>query len=443
MIARSRDEIPTLSGFVLRGTPYADLPEFLRTTAAERGPIVRFHFPWTDLYLVNDPATIERVLVSDATSFRKGRGTRRLRRLLGNGLLTAERPDHLPHRRLVQPAFARARFAAYAEVMVSATRACVDRWRDGETIDLERETSGLALEIVARTLFGTTLRAQTDAISHALDEALATFPASMLPLSELWDALPLPVVLRFKRAKRSLDAVVAALIAEHRAGGGGEGDVLSLLLASADPAAGDEPVRDEVLTLLLAGHETVANALAWTLLSLGRAPGAAAAVQAEVDAVLGERLPSHDDAARLPQVRAALAEGLRLFPPAWITGRSALRPLRVGPLSLRRGDTILVSQYVTQRDARYFPDPLRFDPARFAPGAPAVPRFAYFPFGAGTRVCIGEAFAMLEGTLALATIVQRLTLEPEAAPLPALQPYVTLRPIGPVRARVRSRKRDV
>ncbi len=443
MISRRRDAIPTLSGFVLRGTPYAKLPELLRGAAAEHGPIVRFRFPWTDLYLVNDPATIERVLVSDAGSFRKGRGTRRLRRLLGNGLLTAERPDHLPHRRLVAPAFARARFAAYADVMVSATRACVARWCDGETIDLERETSALALEIVARTLFGTTLRAQTAAISHALDEALATFPASMLPFSEFWDALPLPVVLRFKRAKRSLDAIVAALIAEHRAGGGGEGDVLSLLLASAEPGAGDGPVRDEVLTLLLAGHETVANALAWTLLSLGRAPGAAAAVRDEVDAVLGGRIASHDDAARLPRVRAALAEGLRLFPPAWITGRTALVPVRSGELALRRGDTVLVSQYVTQRDPRYFPDPDRYDPDRFAPGAAALPRFAYFPFGAGTRVCIGEAFAMLEGVLALATIAQRVDLEPASASLPELRPYVTLRPIGPVRMRVRSRERDL
>jgi len=392
-------------------------------------------------YFVNEPAAIEEVLVSKATSFRKGRGTVRLRRLLGNGLLTAERPEHLQHRRLVAPAFHSRRLADYGHVMTQACLARMRGWRAGEIIDIDRELSRLALEIAAEALFGADLSAEMDAISRSLVIAMETFPASMIPFSELWDDWPLPANRRFQAAKRELERVVARMVREHRAGGVDRGDVLSMLLAARDDARGamsDEQIRDEALTILLAGHETTANALAWTFYLLQRHPDIEAALHASVDAALGGRTPATRDVPQLAYVRAVLAETMRLYPPVWMTGRRATQPVEIGGYRIAPHDIVLVSQYVTHRDARFWPEPERFMPQRFLDES-RRPRFTYFPFGGGTRTCIGEAFAWTEGILVIATIAQRLRLTRVDAGEVATLPLVTLRPRAAIRARITAR----
>lgn len=444
--ARPAARPPTLPGLRLirMQQRYRELPSFFSNVARTHGPIVRFKNLWSDVYFVNEPAAIEEVLVTKATSFRKGRGTVRLRRLLGNGLLTAEPPEHLPHRRLVAPAFHKKRLADYARVMTDATEACAGRWRDGETIDIDRELNRLALEIAAKALFGADLSAEMDTISRSLVQAMETFPASMLPFSELWDDWPLPSVRRFKAAKARLDAIVLRMIEEHRASGADRGDVLSMLLGARDEEAlggmNDAQIRDEAMTILLAGHETTANALAWTFYLLQRNPDIATELYAHVDAVLGERTPTMDDVPALGYVRAVLSETMRLYPPVWITARRATQRVTVGGYALERGDIAIVSQYVTHRDPRFWPHAERFMPQRFLDGSTRE-RFAYFPFGGGTRTCVGEAFAWAEGILVIATIAQRVHLESVGDADVATLPLVTLRPRSAIRARVRARGR--
>jgi cytochrome P450 len=435
---------PTLSGLrlIAMQQKFVELPAFFTRISREYGPIVRFANLWSDVYFVNEPAAIEEVLVTKATSFRKGRGTVRLRRLLGNGLLTAERPEHLPHRRLVAPAFHRKRLDDYARVMTGASVARVATWPLGDVLDIDREFNRLALEIAAKALFGADLRSDMDTIAGSLVQAMSSFPASMLPFSEVWDDWPLPSVRRFKAAKARLDAIVRRMIAEHRAEGVDRGDVLSMLLATRDEesrvALDDDQIRDEAMTILLAGHETTANALAWTFYLLQRNPDVEATLHAHVDAVLGGRTPTLDDVPRLEYVRAVFAETMRLYPPAWVTARRATEDVDLGSYRIRRGDVAIVSQYVTQRDPRFWSDPERFDPARFIVERPRE-RFAYFPFGGGTRTCIGEAFAWTEGVLAIATIAQRVRLESVGDGDVATLPLVTLRPRAAIRARVTAR----
>jgi cytochrome P450 len=286
-----------------------------------------------------------------------------------------------------------------------------------------------------------------DDISSALNDALATFPAAMLPFSELFDRLPLPNTLRLKAAKKKLAAIVYRMIGEHRAGAGDPDDLLSMLLEARDDAGGpvaglsDEQIHDEALTILLAGHETTANAMAWAFYLLERHPAISERLYAHVDEVLRGRVATAADVPRLDYLRAVFAETMRLYPPAWVTARRALEPVTIGPHPLARGDIAIVSQFVSQRDPRYFADPERFDPARWF-GAPP-PKGAYFPFGGGNRLCIGEQFAWMEGILVLATIVQRARLtRVDAADVPTL-PLVTLRPRVPIRARVELRARSL
>jgi cytochrome P450 len=442
--ARITRRPPTLSGLRLirMQQAFTELPAFFTGVTRSHGPIVRFASFWNDVYFVNEPAAIEEVLVTKATSFHKGRGTVRLRRLLGNGLLTAERPEHLPHRRLVAPAFHRKRLDDYARVMTDATLALVESWPEGETLSIDRELNRLTLEIAAKALFGADLHAELDTIARSLVEAMITFPASMLPFSELWDDWPLPVNRRFKAARDRLRRIVTRMIDEHRKDGRDRGDVLSMLLAARDDEArngmDDEQITDEALTILLAGHETTANALAWTFYLLQRHPEIEAALHAHVDAVLEGRVPTIDDMPRLDYVRAVFAETMRLYPPAWITARRAIEPVEVGGYQLKRRDIVMVSQYVTHRDPRFWPNPEDFVPERFTDPA-ARERFAYFPFGGGTRTCIGEAFAWTEGILVIATIAQRVRLERVGDGDVSLLPLVTLRPRGAIRARVTAR----
>jgi cytochrome P450 len=408
---------------------------FLTMIAREYGDVVRFRLGPVELHLLNRPDFIRDLLVTHAASFHKGRGLERAKRLLGEGLLTSEDPVHLRRRRMIQPVFHHERIAMYGEAMVENAERHGDRWREGEVRDISLEMSRLTLAIVGRTLFDTDVESEADEIGEALTTSVRLFGRTLtLPFFEILDRLPLPGNRRFERAKARIDATIARMIAERRRSPAGRTDLLSLLLAASDPEGDgermtDAQVRDEAVTLFLAGHETTANALSWTWYLLSQNPEAEARLHAEVDRVGAGRRLAAADLPKLAYTEMVLAESMRLYPPAWIVGRRALADYTVGGFSVPARSIVVASQWVTHRDPRYFPDPERFDPERFRPEARAArPKFAYFPFGGGPRVCIGEGFAWMEGVLLLATLARRwrLRLEPGQAVAPA--PSITLRP---------------
>jgi cytochrome P450 len=314
-----------------------------------------------------------------------------------------------------------------------------ERWRGAERIDIAAEMNRLTLAIVARTLFGADVGDRSDEVREALTTVIEMFDLQASPLAEWLDRLPLPRVRRFRRAQARLDAVIYRLIAERRRMPAADrGDLLSLLLAARDQEGDgqgmtDQQLRDEAITVFLAGHETTANALAWTWWLLACHPEVERRWHLELNSVLEGRVPAAGDVAGLTYTRMVLAESMRLYPPAWIVGRRAVEDVEIGGYVIPRGTIVLVSQWVTHRDARFFPEPDVFAPERWEPGhVPARPRYAYFPFGGGSRVCIGEGFAWMEGILALATIGQRWTLgRLETGPAPMLA-KITLRPKGPL-----------
>ena len=419
---------------------------FLTKIAREYGDVVRFRLGPVELHLLNRPEFIRDVLVTHAASFHKGRGLERAKRLLGEGLLTSEDPVHLQRRRMIQPVFHHERIASYGEVMVEHGERLSRRWRDGETLDMSREMTRLTLGIVGRTLFDTDVESEADEIGDALTTAVGLFSRTLtLPFFELLDRLPLPGNRRFERSKARIDATIARMIAERRRAPGERTDLLSLLLAASDPEGDggtmtDAQVRDEAVTLFLAGHETTANALTWTWYLLSQNPADEAKLHAEVDAVLGHRQATLADLPKLPYTEMVLAESMRLYPPAWIVGRRALGDYSVDGYTIPKRSIVVACQWVTHRDPRWFPQPERFDPGRFRPEAKAArPKFAYFPFGGGPRVCIGEGFAWMEGVLLLATLARRWRLRLEAGQTVQPAPSITLRPKQGLRMRLERR----
>ena len=427
------------------GGDLARFPGFLESVARTYGPIASWRMPRGRFWFLDEPALIETVLTADGYDVVKGRGLRRMRRLLGEGLLTSDEPLHLRQRRLVQPAFHRERVAHYAATMIESTRAAADRLRDGDTVAVDALMNRLALRIAAATLFSADVDDDADAIGAAVTEAMLVFPASLGPFGELLDHLPFhPATRRFAAARGALDAVIYRLIAQRRSEDVDRGDLLSMLLSARDDDGRpmpDELIRDEALTLLLAGHETTANALTWTFDALARTPQAEARLHAELDTVLGERDPVAGDYPRLRFTRDVVAEAMRLRPPAWILGRRVIRPIRLGDWDVAAGSIILMAQIVTHRNPRFWKLPEAFRPERWSNGeTERLPRFAYFPFGGGNRVCIGESFAWTEAVLVLATLARRVRLVGlDLSPVP-LDPLVTLRPGRPIAMRVETRR---
>jgi cytochrome P450 len=394
----------------------SDLAGFLLTLHREQGDVARARVGNLRIHLIAHPDHVRDVLVTHQRAFMKGHVLQRAKMLLGEGLLTSEGDFHLRQRRLVQPAFHRQRIAAYAREMVDRAWITGDRWHDGQTVEMDREMMALTLAIVSRTLFDADVDAEADEIGGALTEVLRLFQTVFIPGMQRLDRLPLPHTRRFARARGRLDATIYRLIAERRAERArteSRGDLLSMMLAAQDAEGDggsmtDEQLRDEAMTLFLAGHETVSNALTWTWYLLSQHPAVEARLHAEVDRVLGERRASADDLGFLPYTRMVLSESMRLYPPAYAIGRRALEDYEVAGVVAPRGSLVVVSPLVTQRDARWYPEPERFDPDRWTAEAQAArPKFSYFPFGGGTRTCIGDQFAWTEGMLLLATLTQR------------------------------------
>jgi cytochrome P450 len=421
--------VPGSHLLALRRDPLA----FLTGIAREHGDIARFRLGPVDVHLLSRPDWIRDVLVTHAERFHKGRGLERAKRLLGEGLLTSEDPVHLRQRRMMQPAFHRQRIAAYGAVMSEYAARHGEGWSDGETRDVAQEMSRLTLAIVGKTLFDADVASEADEIGEALTVAVELFGRTFsLPFFQILDRLPLPSNRRFEKARARIDATIARLIAERRRAPESREDLLSLLVQAQDTEGdgggmSDTQVRDEAVTIFLAGHETTANALTWTWYLLSQNPEVEARLHAEVDVLQGAL--GFEDLPKLRYAEMVLSESMRLYPPAWIIGRRSLSDYEIGGYTVPKGSIVVASPWVTHRDPRFFSDPERFDPERWRPEAKETrPRFSYFPFGGGPRVCIGEGFAWMEGVLLLATLARgwRLRLLPGQQIVPA--PSITLRP---------------
>jgi cytochrome P450 len=418
------------------------------------GDISCYRFLGTPIVFLNDPDHIREVLVTQASAFVKERTVRRMKVLLGEGLITSDDPIHIRQRRIAAPAFHRQRIAAYAGQIVAIAAHQRDRCQPGQTFDIAAASMELSLEIVARTLFDTEVDEDIRRINDEVNTVMGLYNFLVaFPRLELFLKLPIPGILKFRRSKARLDAVVDRLVSQRRAemeaGLPDKGDLLHMLLSSTDDQADAEgrhtgmspdQIRDEVLTIFLAGYETVANGLTWTWYLLSQHPEVEAKMHAEIDTVLGGRLATLADYPSLRYTEQVFAESMRLYPPAWAMGRMSTRPVDLGPYTIPKGAHVFFSQYIMGRTPAYFPDPLRFDPDRFTPEAKAArPKYTYFPFGGGSRQCIGEAFAWMEGTLSLATIAQRWQMQFIPAYPVELQPKITLRPRYPVMMRLLER----
>ena len=425
--------------------------EYLVHNAQRYGDLVWFRALGREVLQFNHPELISDLLVRNERLHHRNLVMQRSKVILGEGLLTSEEPLHMRQRRLAQPAFHRARIAVYGDVIARSTAMTVEGWQAGETREVHEDMLLLALRIVGKTLFNLDLEDEVGSIAKAVDAFQSFLPLAFFPFPELMQQLPLPMMQRIRRGREQLDALIYRVIAERRAEPGDRGDLLSMLLASVDPeeASGDQgasmsdrQVRDECLTVLLAGHETTANALSFILWELAAQAELQEQLAEEAARVLGGRLPTAEDYPKLPLAEQFVAEGLRLYPPVWVTSRMAASDYEYRGVQVRKGSFLLAPQIAVHRDPRFWDDPLRFDPGRFTKEAKASrPKLAYFPFGAGSRQCIGEGLAWMEGVLALAVMVQgwRFALPAEASTTLRTKPSVTLRPAGPVRLRLERR----
>jgi cytochrome P450 len=420
--------------WAFRRDPLTFLPQVARTY----GDLARLSFGKQRVYLISKPEWIEDVLVTSAGRFGKGVALERARRFLGNGLLTAGGADHLRQRRLIQPLFHRQHVQGFAQSMVTHAARWAETVSAGRELDMAAQMGGLTLAIVGETLFSSDVQEDAADVRAALGDAVAGFALAFVPMIQTLEQLPLPIFRRIRSARERLDRIIRKVIAKRRdaaAANHESHDLVSMLLAARDPdnpqAVGmsDEQIRDEAITIFLAGHETTANAMAWTWHLLASAPEAEARLHQELSGVLGGRLPTAEDVPRLEWTRAVVAESMRIWPPVWTMGRRVLQTHTIDGHAMEAGSLIITSQWVVHHDPRWWDDPSTFAPQRWLSPSPR-PKYAYFPFGGGSRVCIGESFAWTEAILLLATIAQRWQFRHVPGVTPKPEPRITLRPHG-------------
>jgi cytochrome P450 len=427
---------PGPRGHLLLGS----LPEFRRDVlgylsawARQYGDVVPIRLPRRRLVMLSHPDLIEDVLTAHARRTTKTALLNMLRPILGDGLLLSEGDTWLRQRRLIQPAFHRQRIAAYGDVMAGYAERAMQEWKDGQTRDVHADMMAVTQAIVAKTLFDADVSDTAWDVGQALHVLTEDFSRRRTRLFELPGWIPTPARRRYRAAVEQLDRIVYDIIAARRRSGEDRGDLLSILLAARDADDGsrmtDQQVRDEIMTLFLAGHETTAVSLSWTWYLLAQHPAVEAQLVDEVRRVLAGRLPTVADLPRLRYTEMVVTESMRLYPPAFMVTRRVVEPFEVGGHRMAPDTTLVMSQWVVQRDQRWFEAPEAFRPERWESDlAKRLPRYAYFPFGGGPRLCIGNTFATMEATLLLATIAQRFrfTLAPRASVTPLLS--VTLRP---------------
>lgn len=410
----------------------------------EYGDIAHYKIGWNHIVFLNHPDYIREVLVVQNDNFIKERTVRRSKMLLGEGMITAEGAQHRLQRQVAQPPFHRQRIPEYASTMVEEAVRVRESWRDGEQRDISLDMMRLTLNVVSRTLFATDLREEVSELTDAINRIMGLYNfLVMLPAAELLVHVRPPGLAAFVRARKRVDDVVYRMIEAHRRQHSDGGSLLDLMLAASpdQSAESERGLRDQVITIFLAGYETVANALSWTWYLLSQNPDCERRFHGEIDRELQGREPKFEDVPRLRYVEMVLAESMRLYPPAWAMGRYARSDFRLGEFLLPAKTTVLMSQFITHRDPRFFPDPLRFDPERFTSDAKATrTRLSYFPFGAGFRQCIGESFAWMEGVLLLATLAQKWTLKLTAGHRVEPEPLITLRPKYGMKMQVEARQ---
>lgn len=412
---------------------------YLQGLASVYGDVVQFRVGWRHAFLLSHPELIQEFFVIHAAEQVRGPVMQRGRAVMGDGLLTSEDPLHATQRRLIQPAFHRERLARHAQVMGEYASSACNRWRAGETIDLRKEMLRLTLDILGKTLFNQNIEGDAGEIGEAVTELMSLVDLVFVPFSQHLMRLPLPGIGRLRKVRERFDRLIYGLIDERMRSDTNGDDVISMLLQHQLKEESREQairrVRDECLTILLAGHETIGNALTYALFLLAQHPEHADRIRLEVHSVSGQRDLQAQDYERLALTRCALLESMRLYPPVWVLGRAVKRSCSVGRYIAPRNSIVFASQYLLHRDARFFPEPEAFHPDRFL-GNSKMHQFAFFPFGIGPRRCIGEGFALMEGVLVLATILRRweVKLDPNARLV--LDPKITLRPKFPVLVRV-------
>ncbi|WNC15837.1 cytochrome P450 [Brevibacillus brevis] len=409
--------------------------QFLRTSAKAYGEIAHLRFgPKRHVYLLTNPDHIKEVLVSKQAHFRKGKGLQVARAVVGDGILTSEGEKHMRQRRLMQPAFHRERIAAYGGAMVRQGVELMREWKDGEVRDIHHDMMKVTLAIITETMFGRSVKEGADEIGHAIDIGLRYVANKASSFIDVPLSVPTRSNREFLESNETLDKTIYALIEERRSSGQTGNDLLGMLLAARDEDDGkgmtDEQVRDEVMTIFVAGHETTANTMSWIFYLLATHPEAEQKLHDELFSVLGDNLPTVEDIPQLTYTNLIVQETLRLYPAAWTINREVVEPVEIGGHMYQPGDTLMMSQYVMHRDARFYEEPDSFRPERFAGDLlKRIPAYAYFPFGGGPRICIGNNFALMEAALLLATIAQRYRMRltsPDQVVEP--EPLVTLRP---------------
>lgn len=408
------------------------LPRTMEMLASRYGDMSSFRVFGMPALFVNHPDLIREVLVTQNAKFAKSALLRRLKVVLGEGLLTSEPPLHTQQRRLMQPAFHHRRIAAYAQVMSDYATRHQTGWQTGATVDMHAEMMRLTLAIVGKTLFDADVEGTADEVGRIVHTLSSMSDLINFPWQAALAVLPFGPARTVGRELAALDGIIYRFIEQRRAEAHDRGDLLSMLVLAQDDETrpmSNQQVRDEALTLFLAGHETTANALTWTFHLLTQHPAALAALHAELDTVLAGRAPTADDVPQLPFTRMVLSEAMRLYPPAWIISRQAKEPFHLNGYDFDAGTLVFLSQWTMHRDARYYPNPSEFHPERWqAEAAAARPKFAYFPFGGGARVCIGEPFAWMEGVLLLAALAQGWQFHAVPGARIELHPAITLRP---------------
>ena len=400
--------------------------------AREFGDIFYYRAGWIHVYFLNSPELIESVLVTNQQNFRKDRVIQNSRWFLGQGLLTSEGGEWLRQRRLSQPAFHRERLALYARIINGCAEEMLDSWKDGENRDVHQEMMQLTLRVVAKVLFSVDVKNESKEVAAALNLLMKHSSGARMLLPPWVRYLPLPFLIRVRRAVRQLDDVVYRIIRERRRSENDNGDLLSMLMSARDEDGSrmtDRQLRDEVMTFLLAGHETTALSLSWAWFLLSENPEAENKLHHELARVLDGKNPSFEDLPRLCYTEAVVKESVRLYPPAWSLARTAAEDFEIGGYLVPAGSNVVMSQWIMHRDPRFFPSPEQFDPGRwFEEHTQRLPRFAYFPFGGGPRYCVGASFAMMEATLLLAAIAQRFRLRMVPGHKVVPVPSITLRP---------------
>ena len=418
-------EVPSLTivpvgGFLIRN---------LKSIHTRFPDIVRLKLGVTEFYLLTNPELVQEVLVTKQRDFIKGKYLQRTKKVFGEGLLTSEGDFHHRQRRLVQPAFHHDRIDSYAKIMTDYASETMSGWRDQEVLDIHAEMMRLTMSIVAKCLFDADVESESKTIARDLTTTIEYFNRLSSPLSNILRKLP--TNRKYDEATTRIDKMVFGLIEKRRESGSDLGDLMSMLLQAKDEkkeGMTDRQLRDEVLILFTAGHETTANALTWTWYLLSENPKVGAKLHAEVDSLIGNgNLPTAEDISKLEYTRKVFTESMRLYPPAWILVREAQKDCKIGGYLIPKGKDVVISQYVTHHDPRFFPDPEKFEPERWD-GETKLPKFAYFPFGGGSRSCVGEPFAWMEGILLLAAISRNWSMKHVEGHKVEMLPRITLRP---------------